>query len=226
LPAYDTHLTVSTLGSALLVAGGAALYGWEGAIPPLAFAAGAAGGLVPDLDSDASKPRRWAGLLAAAAVAVGAAGFLTSSGPPSPLGGSPLWGAAGSPTSPEPFLGRPWGNGAAALAALYLFLLVNLLVFKVLQRHTRHRGLFHSLAVPFLYAGLMALLAGPRGTETVMAVWLLSLFGVFSHLILDAVGSLSLNPLKPATSDLSASTWLWTATALVTLAAFLRLTKV
>ena len=205
MPGCNTHLTVSTVGSALLAAWGTARYGWDGAIPTLAFAAGAAGGLVPDLDSDSSKPRRWAGLLAAAAVAVGAAGFLTSSGP---------------------FLKRPWGAGAAALGALYLFLLVNFLVFKVLRRHTRHRGLFHSLAAPFLYAGLMALLAGPRGTATVMAVWLLSLFGVFSHLVLDAFHSLSLNPLKPATGDLAASTRLWAATALVTLAAFLRLTQV
>ena len=205
MPGYNLHLTVSTLGSALLVAWGTARYGWDGAIPTLAFAAGAAGGLVPDLDSDTSKPRRWAGVLAASAVAVGAAGFLTS---------------------PGPFLERPWGAGAAVLAALYLFLLVNFLVFKILHRYTRHRGLFHSLAVPFLYAGLMALLAGPRGTATAMAVWLLSLFGVFSHLVLDSVHSLSLNPLKPATRDITASTWLWSATALVTLAAFLRLTQI
>ncbi|MDR2724552.1 MAG: metal-dependent hydrolase [Candidatus Adiutrix sp.] len=205
MPGYQTHLTVSTLGSALLVAWGTARYGWDGAIPTLAFVAGAAGGLVPDLDSDTSKPRRWAGGLVAAAVAVGAAGFLTSSGS---------------------FLERPWEAGPTALAALYLFLIVNVLTFKLLSRYTRHRGLFHSLAVPFLYGGLMALLAGPRGTATAMAVWLLSLFGVFSHLVLDALRSLSLHPLKPATRDLAASAWLWTATALVTLAAFLRLTQV
>jgi len=205
MPGYQTHLTVSTLGSAILVAWGTVRYGWDGAIPTLAFVAGAAGGLVPDLDSDASKPRRWAGLLAAAAAAIGAAGFLTS---------------------PGPFLQRPWGGWPTALVAIYLFLLINFLTIKILRRHTRHRGLFHSLAVPFLYGGLMALMAGPRGTATAMAVWLLSLFGVFSHLILDALRGLSLNPLKPATRDLAASAWLWTATALVTLAAFLRLTQV
>jgi len=205
MPGYQTHLTVSTLGSALLVAWGTARYGWDGAIPSLAFAAGAAGGLVPDLDSEASKPRRWAGCLAAAAAAVGAAGFLTA---------------------PGPFLRRPWAAGPTALAALYLFLSVNWLFLSFLRHRTRHRGLFHSLAVPFLYGGLMALLAGPRGTSTAMAVWLLSLFGVFSHLVLDALRGLSLNPLKPATRDLAASAWLWTATALVTLAAFLRLTQV
>jgi membrane-bound metal-dependent hydrolase YbcI (DUF457 family) len=205
MPGYQTHLTVSTLGSALLVAWGTARYGWDGVIPSLAFAAGAAGGLVPDLDSDSSKPRLWAGFLAAAAAAIGAAGFLTA---------------------PGPFLQRPWAAWPTALAALYLFLLVNWLILKFLRHRTRHRGLFHSLAVPFLYGGLMALLAGPRGTATAMAVWLLSLFGVFSHLVLDALRGLSLNPLKPATRDLAASAWLWTATALVTLAAFLRLTQV
>jgi len=160
---------------------------------------------VPDLDSDTSKPRRWAGVVVAAAAAAGTAGFLTA---------------------PGPFLGRPWEAGPTSLAAFYLFMLVNVLTFKFLSRHTRHRGLFHSLAVPFLYGGLMALLAGPRGTATAMAVWLLSLFGVFSHLVLDALRSLSLHPLKPATRDLAASAWLWTATALVTLAAFLRLTQI
>jgi len=198
-------LTVSTLGSALLVAWGTARYGWDGATPALAFAAGAAGGLTPDLDSDSSKPRRWAGGVVATAAAVGAGGFLTA---------------------PGPFLDRPWSAGPAALAALYLFILVNVLFFKVLHRFTQHRGLLHSLAVPFLYGGLLALLAGPRGTTTAMAVWLLSLFGVFSHLFLDALHGLSLNPLKPATGDLAASTWLWTITALATLAAFLRLTQI
>ena len=205
MPGYQTHLKVSTLGSAILVAWGTACYGWDGAIPKLAFAAGAAGGLVPDLDSDASKPRLWAGLLTAAAAAAAAAGFLTS---------------------PGPFLHRPWGAWPTALAALYLFLVVNWLTHEFLRRRTRHRGLFHSLAVPFLYGGLMALMAVPRGTDTAMAVWLLSLFGVFSHLVLDALYGLSLNPLKPATRDLTASAWLWTATALVTLAAFFRLTRI
>jgi membrane-bound metal-dependent hydrolase YbcI (DUF457 family) len=171
----------------------------------LAFVAGAAGGLIPDLDSDSSKPRLWAGVLAAAVAALSAAGFLTA---------------------PGPFLNRPWGFWPTLLAALYLFVLVKGLILKFLRHRTRHRGLFHSLAVPFLYGGLLALLAVPRGMDTAMAVWLLSLFGVFSHLILDAFHSLSLGPLKPATRDLAASTWLWTATALVTLAAFLRLTRI
>ena len=205
MPGYQTHLKVSALGSAILVAWGTARYGWDGAIPTLAFVAGAAGGLVPDLDSDSSKPRRWAGLLVASAVAISAAGFLAS---------------------PGPFLKRPWGGGPTALAALYFFLLVNWLTLEFLRHRTRHRGLFHSLAVPFLYGGLMALMAVPRGTDTAMAVWLLSLFGVFSHLVLDAMRGVSLNPLKPATHDLAASAWLWTATALVTLAAFFRLTRI
>jgi membrane-bound metal-dependent hydrolase YbcI (DUF457 family) len=205
MPGYQTHLKVSALGSAILVAWGTARYGWDGAIPTLAFVAGAAGGLVPDLDSDSSKPRRWAGIIVAASVAVGAAGFLTA---------------------PGPFLKRPWEAWPAALAALYFFLLVNWLTIEFLRQRTRHRGLFHSLAVPFLYGGLMALMAVPRGTDTAMAVWLLSLFGVFSHLVLDALYGISLNPLKPATRDLAASAWLWSATALVTLAAFFRLTRI
>ncbi|GHV58032.1 hypothetical protein FACS189460_5400 [Deltaproteobacteria bacterium] len=205
MPGFQTHLTVSTVGSALLVAWGTARYGWDGAIPTLAFAAGAAGGMVPDLDSESSKPRRLAGLLAAASAAVAAAGFLAA---------------------PGPFLKRPWGSGPIAAAAGYIFILVQIMTRRFLRSRTRHRGLCHSLAVPFLYGGGLALLAVPRGAATAMAVWLLGIFGVFSHLLLDAAGSLSLNPLKPATADLGASTRLWAATTLVTLAAFLRLTEI
>ena len=205
MPGFQTHITVSTLGSAFLAAWGTARYGWDGAIPSLAFAAGAAGGMVPDLDSDSSKPRRLACLLTGAAVAAGAAGFLTA---------------------PGPFLKRPWGPGPTAAAALYIFILANFTAHKLLKGRTRHRGLFHSLAVPFLYSGGLALLAIPRGADTAMAVWLLGLFGVFSHLILDAACGLSLGPLKLTTADRAASTGLWAATTLVTLAAFLRLTQI
>ena len=205
MPKFETHMTVSTVGSAVLVAFGTARYGWEGAIPTLAFVAGATGGMLPDLDCDTSKPRRLAGLLAGFSAAVGAAGFLSASGP---------------------FLNRPWGFPAVLLAAALIMGLVSLSVDKLLSRHTRHRGLFHSLAVPFLYGGVLACLAAPRGLDTSMAVWLLSIYGVTSHLVLDAIKSFSLNPLKLATSDLTASIVLWLATTFVTLAAFARLTRI
>ncbi|UQZ89191.1 hypothetical protein C4J81_08260 [Deltaproteobacteria bacterium Smac51] len=206
MPNFETHITISAVGSALLTAYGTARFGWDGAIPSLAFFAGAAGGMVPDLDSNTSKPRRLAGALVGVSAAVGIAGFVTSSGP---------------------FLNRPWTWAPALGAAAAAFLLFNFAVMElVLKKHTRHRGLFHSLAVPFLYGGLLACLATPRGADTAIAVWLLGIFGVLSHLLLDAAKSLSLNPLKLATADLAASTRLWLATMAVTLAAFIRLTKI
>jgi membrane-bound metal-dependent hydrolase YbcI (DUF457 family) len=196
---------VSSLGSALLTAYGAARFGWDGVIPSLAFISGAAGGMAPDLDSDASKPLRLAGLTAGAAAAAGTAAFVSASGD---------------------FLNRPWGAEAAVAAAVAAFALFNFLAVETFRRLTRHRGLFHSLAVPFLYAGLMACLAAPYGADASMAVWLLGVFGVFSHLALDAAQSLSLIPLKLATGDLGASTRLWLVTAGVTILAFSRLTKI
>ena len=205
MPKFEAHMTVSTIGSAVLVALGTARYGWDGSIPALAFVAGAAGGMVPDLDCQTSKPRRLAGFFVGLSAAVGLAGFLGADGP---------------------FLNRPWGFGVIILTAALAMGAIYLAVDRLLSRHTRHRGLFHSLAVPFLYGGLMACLAAPRGLDTSMAVWLLSLYGVGSHLVLDAARSLSLHPLKLATSNLTASTALWLATTFVTLAAFIRLTRI
>lgn len=205
MPNFKAHITVSTLGSAALVAGGTALYGWDGAIPTLAFVSGAAGGMVPDLDCNTSRPRRLAVTLTGLAAAVALAGFVTASGA---------------------FLNRPWGLWPTLAAAGTAFVLVEALARFVLARYTRHRGLFHSLAVPFIYGGLWACLAAPYGVDASMAVWLAGIFGVLSHLVLDAARGLSLNPLKLATADIGASTRVWLATTAVTLAAFARLTKI
>lgn len=203
MPNFPVHIAVSSLGSSVLAAYGTARFGWDGAIPALAFMAGSAGGMVPDLDSNISKPRRLAGGLAGLSAAVGAAGFLASSG---------SW------------LARPWSPWAIAAASGLVFILANLVFLKILKKHTRHRGLFHSLPVPFLYAGLMAALAAPRGAGTVTAVWLLALFGAFSHLVLDACGSFSLYPLKTHSKNFTASVWLWLVTLGVSVLPVLRLT--
>lgn len=205
MPNFEAHITVSAVGSALLTAYGTARFGWDGAIPSLAFFSGAAGGMVPDLDSDSSRPRRFAGAVVGASASVGFAGFVSSSGE---------------------FLNRPWPREMVLAGAALVFLLFSFVCMElVLKKYTRHRGLFHSLATPFLYGGILACLATPRGADTAVAVWLLGIFGVLSHLVLDAAKSFSLYPLKLATGDLAASARLWLATMLVTLAAFLRLTR-
>lgn len=202
MPQFETHITVSALGSAFLVSIGGILYGWGGAIPALALVAGTAGGQVPDLDAECPEARRAAALSAGLAAAVAVAGFFTASGS---------------------FLDRPWTLwpvlAASALACGAVFLIAH-------RGPQRPRGLCHSLAAPFIYGGLWACLTIPRGTDAALAVWLLAVFGVLSHLVLDAARDLSLAPLKLATADLTVSTWAWLATTAITLAAFFRLTRI
>jgi membrane-bound metal-dependent hydrolase YbcI (DUF457 family) len=126
-------------------------------------------------------------------------------------------------TSPGQILNRPWSAGSVVCAAVGAYFLFNAIFVEVIKRRTVHRGLFHSLAVPFLYAGLWAVMASPAGPKTAMAVWCLAIVGVMTHLLLDAAKSMSFNPLKVATDDLGASTRLWILTALVNLLAFTRL---
>jgi membrane-bound metal-dependent hydrolase YbcI (DUF457 family) len=127
-------------------------------------------------------------------------------------------------TSPGTFLNRPWPVSSAMLAAVGSYFLFNTIFVDIFKRRTKHRGLFHSLAVPFLYAGLWAVMLSSAGGQTVMAVWLLAILGVFTHLILDSAKSMTFNPLKVATNDIAASTRLWVLTALVNFLAFTRLT--
>jgi hypothetical protein len=202
MPNFECHVSAAALTSAVGVAVGAAWFGWDRTASSLAFLAGVSGGLLPDLDSDASKPLRLAG--AVAGLGAGAAAVCFASGR----------GA---------FLSRPWPAPEVALAALGAYFLFNTIFIEILKRRTSHRGLFHSLAVPFLYGGLWATAAGGWGGKTILAVWALSVLGVFTHLILDAAQGMTFNPLKVATKDLSASTRLWLLTALVNFMAFTRL---
>ncbi|MDR2612885.1 MAG: metal-dependent hydrolase [Deltaproteobacteria bacterium] len=194
MPNFACHLAVGAVSSALAVAYGDALYGLGNTGSTLAFLAGVSGALLPDLDSDTSKTLRLSGVVAGLGAAAAAAGFALS---------------------PGNFLNRPWHPLHASLAAFGAFLLFNTLMIELLKRNTVHRGLFHSLAVPFLYAGLWAVLCTGMGRRIVFAVWIMGAGGVFLHLVLDAGKSRSFRPLKVYTQDLGASTRLWIATAMV-----------
>jgi membrane-bound metal-dependent hydrolase YbcI (DUF457 family) len=185
---------VSAVSSALLVAAADAAYGLGSTTSTLAFLAGVSGGLLPDVDSDESKPLRLSGIIAGLGAAALAGGFFSAKGE---------------------FLSRPWQPIFVFIAALAAFLIFNTLIIHLLKKHTVHRGLFHSLAVPFLYGGLWAVVVCGQGRKTILAVWVLAAFGVLVHLILDAASSMSFKPLKLATKDLAASTRLWMVTALV-----------
>jgi hypothetical protein len=202
LPNFDCHISVAALTSAVGVAAGAILFEWDKTASSLAFLAGLSGGLIPDLDCDQSKPRRMAGVFAGLGCAAMAVGFVSGHGQ---------------------FLRRPWPPVEVALAAVGSFFLCNTIFMEILKKRTRHRGLFHSFAVPFLYGGLWSCLTAGQGGRTIMAVWFLAVLGVLTHLVLDAAKSFSFDPLKLATSDLVASTRLWILTALVNFLAFTRL---
>jgi membrane-bound metal-dependent hydrolase YbcI (DUF457 family) len=202
VPNVESHLGVAAVASALGVAYGGAALGWDSATSTLAFMAGVSGGLIPDLDHDGSKPLRLSGAVAGLGAAAAVAGFVGS---------------------PGGFLNRPWPVHMTLLAFLVAYLVFNTVFIEIFKRRTRHRGLFHSLAVPFLYAGLWASLVSSRGARMTLAVWVFAAGGVLSHLVMDACKSLSMNPLKVAGEDIGASTRLWVLTALINMLAAVRL---
>jgi membrane-bound metal-dependent hydrolase YbcI (DUF457 family) len=203
LPNFEYHVAVAGLASAMGVAFGGAAFGWDSSTSSMAFLAGLSGGFIPDLDHDKSKPLRLAGALAGLGFSAAVVSYVTS---------------------PGKFLNRPWPTSSTVLAAVGAYFLFNTIILEIFKRRTKHRGLFHSLAVPFLYGGLWAVMVASAGGQKVMAVWLLGILGVFTHLILDSAGSMSFNPLKVASDDIGASTRLWVLTALVNFLAFTRLT--
>jgi hypothetical protein len=192
---------VAAVTSAVGVALGGILFEWDNTASSLAFFAGISGSMVPDLDHDASKPRRLAGFFVGLGCAAMVVGFVSGDGS---------------------FLNRPWPREHVLLAAVGSFFLFNTTFLQILKNRTKHRGLFHSLATPFLYAGIWSCFAAGQGGQTLMAVWFLAVIGVFSHLLLDAVAGFTFNPLKVASEDLAASTRLWILTALVNFLAFIR----
>jgi hypothetical protein len=199
LPNFQWHVSAGALTSAVCVAFGSAIFKWDSSASSLAFLAGLSGSLIPDLDSDASKPLRLSGVIVGLGCAASAVGFVSSKGA---------------------FLHRPWAPLETVLAAVGSFFLFNTIFVEILKKRTKHRGLFHSLAVPFLYAGLWAALTSSRGPSAVMACWITAAVGVFTHLLLDAAQGMTFNPLKVATADLTASTKLWILTALINFLAF------
>ena len=165
---FRTHITVS--------AGCGLLYG-AGAVNPLGFAtdtavlaAGvcAAGGMLPDLDSDSGVPVRAAGGLIAAI---------------SPLLLLPRLQAAGF----------SYDGTLAAMAGFYL--VVRYPVVGLFKRLTVHRGMWHSLPA-MLIAGLAVYLeyGGPVRNKLLLAGGVM--VGFLSHLILDELFSLDFNGVR------------------------------
>ncbi|MDR2422217.1 MAG: metal-dependent hydrolase, partial [Deltaproteobacteria bacterium] len=150
MPKFESHVAAAALTSAVGVAVGSIMFEWDKAASSLAFFAGVSGGMVPDLDCDVSKPRRLAGVFVGLGCAAMVVGFVSG---------------------PGSLLKRPWPAEHVVLAAAGAFFLFNAIFMEILRTRTKHRGLFHSLATPFLYAGLWSCCVAGQGGRAIMAVW-------------------------------------------------------
>ncbi|MDR1872446.1 MAG: metal-dependent hydrolase [Deltaproteobacteria bacterium] len=201
MPNFEVHTPVAAVTAAVGIAAGAIFFDWDRTDASLAFIAALSGSLVPNLDRVEPKPRRLASFIVGIGCAAMTVAYVTGQGR---------------------FLKRPWPAEHVALAALGAFFLFNTVFMEIIKGRTKRRGLFHSLATPFLYGGLWSCFAAGQGGRTIMAVWIFSVWGVLSHLILDAAKDFSFNPLKIAADDLAGATRLWVLTALINFLAFIR----
>lgn len=168
MASFKTHVTVATLLSGALAA---SLYGVDRVAATEVwslFALGVVGGVLPDLDSDRSRPRRF--LFTALGMLLG---FLA------------LFALAGQRSILE-MLGLLLG----------VFLLVRYGLHALFARWTSHRGIFHSL-VAAAFFGLVTTLVAHRffGRDAVHA-WLCGAFMAFGyclHLALDELYAVDLS---------------------------------
>ncbi len=187
MPNFKAHLTVASVSSGLFLNYAMPLTMAPSSIA-FALAAGTAGGLIPDLDCPTSRPRRLAITAAATIAATWLFTTLTTVG----LGGK-----------------APLALPVAGVASILGFLFVALGLELLLRAYADHRGLFHSLPAALIYAGIVAHLALANLWADPKVVWLLSFLGVLSHLLLDAIFSCTLNPLKLYSKDYKTSIFLW-----------------
>lgn len=165
---FRTHITVST--GCGLVYGAAAVspLGFEASTGLLAAGVTAAGGTLPDLDSDSGVPvRAAAGLVAAV----------------TPILLLPRFHAAG----------YSYDGTLAGMLAFYL--LVRYPLVGLFKRLTVHRGMFHSIPA-MLIAGLVIYLeyGGPVRNRLLLAGGVM--IGFLSHLLLDELYSVDFNGVR------------------------------
>ncbi|MFH1090747.1 MAG: metal-dependent hydrolase [Pseudomonadota bacterium] len=182
MPGFAVHLGAS---AALGAAGASLALVWQGVDASAAVMiglAGLTGGLAPDLDADKSRPLRLAGGLMSLIIALGLGHQLI-------IGGN---------TSRTAVL-----IGAGAALAFYL---LGLRIFKAL---TRHRGMFHSLPLALTYGLALAAVLSPLGPAAALMAAGSGTAGALSHLLLDAMFSLSVKPLKLWSKKLWPSLLAW-----------------
>lgn len=164
---FTTHLYGAAFMSSAAALGVYAM-GWAGAgLTQVLFLLGVVGGILPDIDSDSSKPVRafFTVLGVAAAFFVGFA--LVERFPPLEL--ALIWAA--------------------------VFLTVRYAVFEIFARFTRHRGVWHSWLAVILAGLASADLAYHLLGASARDAWLAGAFvalGYLTHLILDEIASVDL----------------------------------
>lgn len=196
MPSFNTHIYSSAAIGAAGTALGLSWQGWPWPVAALAGLAGWAGGMIPDLDSDTGRPVRIVGGLVSLVLTVGLVHVLLER------------------------LQEPLRAALVGAGLLILFNTVGIWLFKAV---TRHRGMFHSLPAALAYAAGLAALFAPLGQSPALGAAAVGLAGVLSHLILDAVFSLSLGPLKLWSNKARPSLLAWLILAALTALAWTRL---
>ena len=186
MPSFRVHIGVSAFIGLAGAAVGITDQAWSHPVAMVAGLAGALGGLLPDLDADEGRPLRTVGIFVSLFLSIGLLYVL-------------LW----QNLSP----GQVILTGAALL---FVFNSAGIGAFKTL---TRHRGMFHSLPAVLVWGAALAIVAFPLGRPAALRLAAVGAAGYLSHLILDAVFSLSLKTLKLWSKSRLASTTSWVMAA-------------
>ncbi len=180
MASFETHLSGAALVSAMS-ASAAVVSQWcsiEQGV--LLFFLGALGGVLPDIDSDTSRPVIWLfNVLAAAACAL----FLWLATP---------WLASWSSSGGSRIV---WSWLGMAL----VWLLAGPLAMRIFFRFTIHRGLFHSLLAALFFGLATVCIAWALAQQPAPFSWLCGLFvagGFVVHLLLDEVYAVDFNGVR------------------------------
>lgn len=180
MASFETHIGGAALTSAM-AASATVLVQWASLDQGiLLFVLGTVGGILPDIDSDSSRPVNWLFNLLAAGASVLFLWLLTP------------WLAIWEVSSTHRLL---WGWGGM----LVVWLVCGPLAMQLFFRFTVHRGLFHSLLAALFFGMLAVLIASHLAYETALFSWLCGLFvsgGFVVHLLLDEAFSVDFNNLE------------------------------
>jgi membrane-bound metal-dependent hydrolase YbcI (DUF457 family) len=183
MPSFTFHMYASSAVGIAGMAYGLTYLDWNPATAVLGGGAGVVGGMIPDLDSDTGRPVRIVSGLVSLILIAGVVQYAL---------------ALGWPPTHVALLGG---------AALLFFNIFGVMAFKSL---TRHRGMFHSIPAVIAYGAALAVGFGSLGRDIALPMAVIGLGGGLSHLLLDALFSLSLDPLKLKNKDQGATLFAWT----------------